>query len=82
MVPGFGIGETADDRIGTCELHLLQDVVGRDVVIHIAEVCLRQRVLEQTDLLHRLLVVLIGELSVQVHGIGILHHLACEHDGL
>ena len=37
VVPGFGIGETADNGIGPGELHLLKDVVGCDVVIHIAE---------------------------------------------
>ena len=38
FVPGFGVGETADNGVGAGKSHLLEDIVGRDVVIYIAEV--------------------------------------------
>ena len=82
MIPGFGIGKAADDRVGSCEPHLFKNVVRRDVVIYIAKVLPGQRVSEQTNLFHRLLVVLIGQLAIEVYGIGIFHHLTREHDGL
>ena len=82
MIPGSGIGKTADDRVGSCEPHLFNDIVGCDVVIDIAKVLPGQRVSEQTNLFHRLLVVLISQLAVEPHGIGILHHLTGKQDGL
>ena len=81
VVPRLGIGKARHNGIGTREAHLLEHVVGSDVVVDIAEVNLGQRFLEQAQRLKGLAVLLVGHMAVQLHGIGIFDHLAGQLDG-
>ena len=78
VVPAIGVGEAGNSGICSCETHLLKHIVRSDVVIYIAEIQLRQRLTQQTNLLQGLHVILISLLSVKDHGVGVFHNLAVE----
>ena len=81
VVPGILVRETGEDGISPGKTHLLDDVVGRDVVVNIPKIHLGKGLFQQTHRLQRLHIVLIGLLSVQFHGVGIGHHLALQGYG-
>ena len=78
MVPRLGIGKARNGGEGTRKAHLLQHIVGCDVVIDVAELNLRQRFFEQSHLLQHFLVFLVCPLAEQFNSVGIVHHLTVQ----
>ena len=78
MIPTVGIGKARDGGISPCKAHLLEHMVGGDMVVDIAKLDSGQRVVQQAHLFECVAVLLVGRLPIQLYGIGIGHHLAVE----